>query len=401
MKKTFLNYDELKEIISSYGVSIIEGDNERGTSFVMFDENEKRYKIYIYKDHAGNPLVLLHEFHHILRGDLIHMSKQKDENFDPFIWNVAADAIINYQINLREVNGNKVVVLYESPIELTKWDKPIFATSTKELYDFLRQHLPNMIICVVGGQSTEDDNNQDNEQQNNNKKSKVFVFDELKPIKDPSSLEKAIEETTRINSEVWLDGKIQAGWHKPNQVKIEKVKPKEIPRDLQELLQAIDSIGYGNVYSYTNYINNRRDNSVPYITVPRPTLKVMVFFDVSGSVYGYDYLFKLFLSYAEFMKGDMEVETYYWSTEVDKDVEKVAGGGTEFGPCVPIMKAKNATTDVFIIFSDFEIFDANKLDLSDFGRKTILVTVKEYKGSLKRFNEVTKLNTNKIVIIKN
>ncbi len=354
------DYSDLKTMIRRLGIVVKETEKPpEETAYCYFDKHDARYHISINsKCFVDSKVLLLHEFSHIIKGDLVVPGWVK--NFRRY--NIACDAINNYTLNFtaKQTNG---YVLYDN----IQYDDVFQVVSRQKIYNLLE--------------------NMDFEQGIND----IIAI-------TPEEQEKAVKELKRIVTDLYLDDNEELKKLIKTEItrKSKEVRPLPLKK-VNKLIENFERISYSigakkNIFA--RRIDNRNRNGL-YIKAPKPMLSIIMFVDVSGSIEGAG-LIDEFLGYAKDSKKWV-VDIYYFASNAKKHLEEVDFSGTNIVPCLEILNANKHNYDASIMISDFEFFDMSRV--TGKYRNMVLVADRENE-ELKEFSNKLNVSQKNVVILK-
>ncbi len=336
--KVFDDFDEAKTFIQAVGIEVLE-DNSFPTACARWNKNRKKYQIllnpnFVYS-HPEKTKILYHEFFHILHGDCIAQEAQES----PEAWNIACDMVINEQLKLEDRNCVRLAWSYQTYIGEPA--PALYTTGRKQIYEKLKSRKKIQI----------DDFNGIDIQNTSDKEAKK----ELDKIRARAVIESG---KNRKMKEILRRAGINVQSSPPDNIVIKK-PPDNLLKILKTVKNIVQSKKNCSFYRHGRRINNRR-GLYPFIKLPKPIISILVFVDVSGSVYN---IVEKLIGLGQYMNQKFRVDVIYFADMVAKDYRK-AGSGTELRPIEDYINAHLNEYDVFIIVSDFEFWDLYALPKS-------------------------------------
>jgi predicted metal-dependent peptidase len=269
--------------------------------------------------------LLAHEIGHILRGDMLV------KNVNPLLWNIAADACINSNLNresIKELGG----VNYDHIAE--KYDlNPHQAPGAKIIYDLMKEDIEN---SGSGSMDLHEGMQGDEEECR-----KAHVQTILEALYDGVVNENAIRSSGKYGNS-------------SNVIAVPKRQPL-----LEQWLLALRSAKIGG--TPTRFKSWVRHGRIPGIkgTARLHRAKVAVLADVSGSVVS---LLPNILGAAKALQKVCNVQVMVWATGAEwytgADSVMKVGGGTQLSSAFRILGQN--TFDAVVIITDGELLDSKE-----------------------------------------
>lgn len=352
------NFQDLLQLLTNLKIIVKENKNIE-TAFCYFNENIKKYCIHYNPDcEIEIKELLLHELAHIIRGDLFYPDFLDENNStDHYLWNITCDAIINYSLNFTTEKYKHKNITFPVLYETIPYNKTFTLVSKKELFEELK-----------------------NQYQFIKQLFKNFMQD-IQLTKDPE----ALKESQRIITIIYLNyPDLQKELN--NKIQINKFKSfkkinvqKEVSL-IKNIINLLDKLiyDYGSFIQYKKGINNR-GRLTPFISKPKPFLKICLFVDISGSIEYQNELNK-FISIASDSQKFV-IDTYYFAEKISTNPNTITGASTLFYPCLQILEIKHY--DAIIILSDFSFHDFEKCKtkenlLRKYKSRIIILLTKDY-----------------------
>ena len=335
--KTFNDFDEAKTFIQTIGIEVLE-DSTIKTARARWNEQKKKYQILLKPDfvypHPEKTKILYHELFHILHGDCI--AREGRENREK--WNIACDMIINEQLDVQDVGCVRLSKTYH--IFTGEPAPPIYTTGRRQIYEKIKD-----------GEDLSDDFNGGDIEPTDDEEAQR----ELDKVRARAVIESGKNEKLK---EILKRAGINVQSSPPENVVMEK-PPNELMKLLKEVHTICQNKKNRSVYNHGRRINNRR-GGYPFIKLPKPLISILLFVDVSGSVY---HIVEKLIGLGKYMNTKYKIDIMYFADTVDKDY-KNAGGGTQLKPIEDYITSHLNEYDVFIIVSDFEFWDTHELPKS-------------------------------------
>ncbi|MDW8222831.1 MAG: hypothetical protein RMJ82_07780 [Gemmatales bacterium] len=365
---------DLKDKIEFSGTRIVFGDDP-GFDFPAYAALENgKYKIFI--NERFGPFteeqiktILLHESYHIIRGDCDLVSrkiKEKDMEFSSELFNVAADLVINrWPLDIDVIRSLNALVYEDFILNENFRDTPRPELGAFVIYEYLKRKNKNK-NNNPGMQSPSDIRADGSEP---DMMARYDLFDSLNKH---FVIGKRVDKNYDKNMELYVpDSRLVAF--------------------IKALAQLRSS--YGGVRTrIRSYVRPGRTPLTRGVYI-RDTLRIGVFFDVSGSMRD---LIPVLMGALNHMKNEFSAICYEWDTSCSKVVGNKFSktGGTDPSCIIPPMKAERF--DCVIVMSDGEFDREDSVKVNNAAKEvgTELVWV------VKRDEHVSKSDGKHVSVIK-
>ncbi len=355
-----------------------EKNNEIETMGVGFNKNRKSVKLLFNEDWMNNLTkeelegILVHEIMHV-----VGLTKERKENREMTLWNIATDIVNNYEIENSKIDNRE--------LQLPKTDCKI--DIIKERFNYNGEIIAEPIYKLLdqeeekkqGQRSNPNDNEDNNDGTPNN------------PIDDHGQLEKTIEDhkdngllealndiVQNAKSREWgnISGNLETKLKeliKPAKLNIYKKIRNKISKQLHK----------GKSYK-SNTWKRRNRRGYPLPGKERYDCELHIFIDTSGSCYDEE-IFQKFFSEIDYISEKFkDISLYEFDVEVKADraimkyskgdwkkLSMLGGGGTSVQPIFNYLNNNKLNREAIVILTD-GYFD---WEVNNYGIKPIWIFV--------------------------